>query len=45
MKIIEQGGSIYKAVAICLVVVGHSADIFNGYPYQFHVAAFFFISG
>jgi len=36
---------IYKAIAIILVVVGHATGQFNMYIYQFHVAAFFFISG
>ena len=36
---------IYKAIAIILVVVGHSTARFNPYIYQFHMAAFFFISG
>lgn len=35
----------YKALAIVLVVIGHSTGKFNGYIYQFHVASFFFISG
>lgn len=35
----------YKAIAILLVVIGHATGKFNGYIYQFHVAAFFFISG
>ena len=35
----------YKAFAILLVVIGHATGRFNGYIYQFHVAAFFFISG
>ncbi|MBQ9936534.1 MAG: acyltransferase [Lachnospiraceae bacterium] len=36
---------IYKAIAIILVVIGHATGQFNTYIYQFHVAAFFFISG
>jgi len=36
---------IYKGLAILLVVVGHSTGLFNLYIYQFHMAAFFFISG
>ena len=36
---------IYKCLAIILVVVGHATGKFNGYIYQFHMAAFFFISG
>lgn len=36
---------IFKALAIILVVVGHSTGLFNKYIYQFHMAAFFFISG
>ena len=36
---------IYKGLAILLVVVGHSTGLFNPYIYQFHMAAFFFISG
>lgn len=35
----------YKAFAILLVVLGHTTTRFSGYIYQFHVAAFFFISG
>lgn len=36
---------IFKAIAIILVVIGHSTGMFNAYIYQFHVASFFFISG
>ena len=36
---------IYKALAITLVVIGHATGVFNRYIYQFHMAAFFFISG
>ena len=36
---------IYKALAIILVVIGHSNSPINGYIYTFHIAAFFFISG
>lgn len=36
---------IYKGIAIILVVVGHSTGLLNPYIYQFHMAAFFFISG
>lgn len=36
---------IYKALAIILVVLGHATPLFNKYIYQFHVGAFFFISG
>ncbi|MDD2957057.1 MAG: acyltransferase family protein [Lachnospiraceae bacterium] len=36
---------IFKALAIILVVIGHTTGVFNGYIYQFHMAAFFFISG
>lgn len=35
----------FKAIAIILVVLGHATGKFNIYVYQFHVAAFFFISG
>lgn len=35
----------YKAFAIILVVLGHATYYFNVYIYQFHMAAFFFISG
>ena len=35
---------IYKALGIILVVVGHATGAFNNYIYQFHMAAFFFIS-
>lgn len=34
----------YKALAIILVVLGHTGQ-FGVYIYQFHIAAFFFISG
>lgn len=36
---------IYKALVIILVVLGHATGLFNSYIYQFHMAAFFFISG
>lgn len=36
---------IYKAIGILLVVVGHTTGNFNNYIYQFHMAAFFLISG
>lgn len=36
---------VYKGLAILLVVVGHTTGMFNPYIYQFHMAAFFFISG
>lgn len=36
---------IYKCLVIILVVLGHSTGVFNKYIYQFHMAAFFFISG
>lgn len=36
---------IYKGIMIILVVVGHATGKFNPYIYQFHMAAFFFISG
>lgn len=36
---------IFKGLAIISVVVGHSTGIFNMYIYQFHMAAFFFVSG
>ena len=36
---------IYKCLVILLVVVGHATGLFNNYIYQFHMAAFFFISG
>ena len=35
----------FKAIAIILVVIGHTTGSFNIYIYQFHMAAFFFISG
>lgn len=35
----------FKAITMILVVVGHSTGMFAGYIYQFHVAAFFVISG
>lgn len=36
---------IFKGVVIILMVLGHSTGRFNIYIYQFHMAAFFFISG
>ncbi len=36
---------IFKGIVIILVVVGHATGKFNQYIYQFHMAAFFFISG
>ena len=36
---------IYKCIAIMLMVIGHSTGRFNSYIYQFHMAAFFFVSG
>ncbi len=36
---------IFKALSITLVVLGHATGLFNMYIYQFHLAAFFFISG
>lgn len=36
---------VYKGIAIILVVLGHATGKFNGSIYQFHMAAFFFISG
>lgn len=36
---------IFKALSIILVVLGHATGLFNMYIYQFHLAAFFFISG
>jgi len=36
---------IFKGIVIVLVVVGHATSRFNQYIYQFHMAAFFFISG
>ncbi len=36
---------IYKGIVIMLVVIGHATGKFNQYIYQFHMAAFFFISG
>ncbi len=35
----------FKVLAIILVVLGHATGRFNRYIYQFHMAAFFFISG
>lgn len=35
----------FKALTMILVVIGHSTGMFSGYIYQFHVAAFFVISG
>ncbi|MCI8514225.1 MAG: acyltransferase [Lachnospiraceae bacterium] len=36
---------VFKGILIILVVVGHATGMFNGYIYQFHMAAFFFASG
>ena len=36
---------IYKGIVIIIVVVGHATGKFNQYIYQFHMAAFFLISG
>lgn len=36
---------LYKGIAILLVVIGHTTGMFNAYIYQFHMAAFLFISG
>lgn len=36
---------IYRGILIILVVVGHATGKFNAIIYQFHMAAFFFISG
>ncbi len=36
---------IYKGLLMILVVVGHATGLFNKYIYQFHMAAFFVISG
>lgn len=36
---------IYKGILIVLMVVGHATGMFNAFIYQFHMAAFFFISG
>lgn len=36
---------IFKAITIILVVIGHATGKYNMYIYQFHMAAFFFISG
>lgn len=35
----------FKALTIILVVIGHATNDFNIYIYQFHVGAFFLISG
>lgn len=35
----------FKAIVICLVVIGHSTGKYNQYIYQFHMAAFFWVSG
>ena len=34
-----------RGLLIVSVVVGHSTGLFNGYIYQFHMGAFFFVSG
>lgn len=36
---------IFKGIVIVLVVIGHATGKFNTWIYQFHMAAFFFISG
>jgi len=36
---------VYKGIMIILVVVGHATGKFNWWIYQFHMAAFFFVSG
>lgn len=36
---------VFKAVCIIVMVLGHTWGGFNQYIYQFHMAAFFFISG
>lgn len=36
---------IFRTITICLVVMGHITGRFNGYIYQFHMAAFFWLSG
>lgn len=36
---------IYRGLLILLVVIGHATGMFNRYIYQFHMAAFFVISG
>ena len=36
---------VYKGLLILFMVLGHATGNFNGYIYQFHMAAFFFISG
>ena len=36
---------VTRAILILFVVIGHSTGIFNGYIYQFHMAAFFMLSG
>lgn len=36
---------IFKGMVMILVVIGHATSQFNIYIYQFHMAAFFFISG
>ena len=36
---------VFKGILIILVVVGHSTGQFNSWIYQFHMAAFFLVSG
>ncbi len=36
---------VYRGVLIILMVIGHSTGLYNKYIYQFHIAAFFFLSG
>lgn len=36
---------IFKGIVIVLMVLGHATGMFNMFIYQFHMGAFFFISG
>lgn len=36
---------LFKVLAICLVIMGHITPYYNKFIYQFHMAAFFWISG
>ncbi|WP_300791460.1 acyltransferase family protein [uncultured Acetatifactor sp.] len=36
---------ICRGILIVFMVIGHSTGLFNKYIYQFHMAAFFFLSG
>lgn len=35
----------FKVLTICLMVIGHITGKYNAFIYQFHIAAFFWLSG